>query len=312
MRIIRGLSNITDADRGVAVTLGNFDGVHLGHRALLDLLAACAPGVKRCVVCFEPQPLEFLRPDLAPVRLQSLSEKLRFLAEYGLDQVLVLRFDQSLAQMPAADFVRAVLIEGLAAKTVVVGDDWRFGYQRCGDIALLQSLSRDGGYQLEQLSTLAHGAKRVSSTRVREALIQGDMADVRRCLGRNFRIRGRVVHGQKLGRELGAATANVAMNYPEASPLRHGVYCVRLEGKPAVANIGIRPTISPVAGSSATQEHLEVHVLDGEHQLYDRVVCVEFEEFLRPEQKFADLQQLKVAIGQDVAQAKQHFEQEIV
>ncbi len=303
MRVIRGLGNIRPADRDVVVTLGNFDGVHLGHQALLEQLSAAAPGMRRCVVCFEPQPLEYLRPDLAPVRLQTLSEKLRFLRGAGLEQVLVLHFDQALASMPPQTFVSRVLVDGLGARCVVVGDDWRFGHQRAGDVSLLKAMASHGQYRVEQLDTVANAQRRISSTRVREALQAGHLEDARVCLGRNFRLRGRVIHGQKLGRKLGAPTANVALRSP--SPLRHGVYCVRLNGMPGVANIGVRPTI----GGDA--EHLEVHLLEGHHELYGHIVNVEFESFLRPEQAFADLQQLQQAIAKDVAEAQKHFEQDI-
>ena len=303
MRVIRGLKNIQPDDREVVVTLGNFDGVHRGHQALLEQLSQAAPGGRRCVVCFEPQPLECLRPDLAPPRLQRLSEKLRFLAAAGLEQVLVLRFDQSLASMPPQTFVNKVLVEGLGARCIVIGDDWRFGHNRGGDVNLLRTMAETSGYRVEQLKTVQSGQRRISSTRVREALQSGDLADVRDCLGRNYRLRGRVIHGQKLGRKLGAPTANVALHRP--SPLRHGVYCVRLDGLPSVANIGVRPTI----GGDA--EHLEVHLLEGHHELYDRVVTVELESFLRPEQAFAGLEELQQAIAADVAQAQQHFQQGI-
>lgn len=303
MRIIRGLHNIQPADRDCVVTLGNFDGVHRGHQALLAQLSRTAPDARRCVVCFEPQPLEFLRPDQAPARLQNLSEKLRFLAHYGLEQVLVLPFNQTLAQMPADDFVQAVLVRGLAARMVVVGDDWRFGYQRRGDFALLQRQGQAAGFTVQQLDTVALRDSRVSSTRVRDALAAGKPALAKQCLGRNFRLRGRVIHGQKLGRKLSAPTANVALTSP--SPLRHGVYCVRLDGQPAVANIGIRPTLKTSHG-----EHLEVHLLEGEHALYDRMVCVDFEAFVRPEQAFDGLPALQAAIAADVQTARQHFEQE--
>ena len=299
MRIIRGLTHIRPDDRGVAVTLGNFDGVHRGHQALLSALREAAPGLRRCVVCFEPQPLECLNPGMAPVRLQSLSEKLRSLRDLGLEQVLVLRFDHALSHMPAEDFVRRVLIDGLAMRHLVVGDDYRFGHQRRGDFALLQALSGSGTYALQRLDTIVHEADRVSSTRIREALAAGQLQQAVACLGRPYSLRGRVVHGQKLGRKLGAPTANVALR--RRSPLRHGVYCVRLNGCPAVANIGLRPTAGGDGG------HLEVHLLQGAHDLYDQMVRVDFEQFLRPERRFEDLEQLQQAIATDVAQARAHF-----
>lgn len=302
MRVIRGLNNIRSEDRVLAVTLGNFDGVHRGHQRLLEQLHAAAPNLRRCVVCFEPQPLEFLRPDLAPVRLQSLAEKLRCLRQLQVDQVLVLGFDQRLAAMQARDFVRQVLVEGLGVRHLVVGDDYRFGHRRQGDVALLRAMATECGYVLDNLDTVAHARERVSSTRVRQALGAGDLDQAKACLGREYSLRGRVVHGQKLGRELGAPTANIALR--RASPLRHGVYCVRLNGLPAVANIGLRPTIG------GTQEHLEVHLLDGQHELYGKMVVVSFEQYLRGEHKFASLAELKAAIAADVVRARGHFEQD--
>ncbi|MGJ8668634.1 MAG: bifunctional riboflavin kinase/FAD synthetase [Oceanococcus sp.] len=305
MRVIRGLHNIRSQDQGGVLTFGNFDGVHCGHQALIKTLKGIAPQQRSTVVCFEPQPMEFLRPNEAPVRLQRLSEKLRFLAKCELDQVLVLPFNRALAQMPAEQFVSKVLIGGMQATAVVVGDDWRFGYQRRGDVALLRRMGQHSGFAVHQLDTLMVQEGRVSSTRVRGALDEGDLSLVSHCLGRRFRIRGRVVHGQKLGRKLGAPTANIGLAF--ASPLRHGVYCVRLNGQPAVANIGVRPTLNESIG-----EHLEVHLLQGNHELYGKMVVVEFERFIRPEQAFADLTELKAAIAQDVAVAKQYFEQEPV
>lgn len=303
MRIIRGLSNIKAQDRGCVVTLGNFDGVHRGHQALLAQLRELAPNTRRCLVCFEPQPLEVLRPDQAPVRLQRLSEKLRFLEQYGLEQVLVLPFNHALLTMQAARFVQAVLVDGLAARQVLVGDDWRFGHNRQGDIELLRTIAAQTGFAVAQLKTIALDGRRVSSTRVRDALAQGRPQRAAQYLGRPFRVRGRVIHGQKLGRKLGAPTANIAL--ASASPLRHGVYCVRLNGQAAVANIGIRPTLSDSVG-----EHLEVHLLDGHHELYGQMVSVEFEAFVRPEQAFEDLAALQAAIASDIRFARQHFEQE--
>lgn len=305
MRVIRGLHNLGDTDRGVAVTLGNFDGVHRGHQALLSQLRQQAPGLPACVVLFEPQPLEFLRPQQAPPRLQNLAEKLRCLRRLGLEQVLVLRFDQLLARMPARQFVQQVLIDGLAAKHLLVGDDWRFGYRRSGDFQLLQQLAETGAFALAQLDTVALAHERVSSTRIRDALASGDVSAAAQCLGRSFSLRGRVIHGQKLGRKLGAPTANIALRH--ASPLRHGVYCVRLNQQAAVANIGLRPTVEGSRG-----EHLEVHLLDGVHHLYDQFVEVEFERFLRPEQAFANLEELKLAIAADVSQAREYFQQDTV
>lgn len=299
MRVIRGLHNIRPEDRGVAVSLGNYDGVHRGHQALFAELARQAPGQKRCAVFVEPQPLEFLRPELAPVRLQDLSAKLRSLRDIGVEQALVLRFDQALCEMPAVRFVQDVLIDGLAATHLVVGDDYRFGFQRQGDLDLLRQMAGPGGYQVDHLPTVVRDGDRVSSTRIREALAVGDLERANDWLGREYALRGRVVHGLKLGRKLGAPTANVALRRP--SPLRHGVYCVRLDGQPGVANIGMRPTVGGEA------EWLEVHLLEATGDLYDQVVTVNFERFLRPEEKFDGLDELRAAIAGDIADARHHF-----
>ena len=299
MRVIRGLHNIRPEDRGVAVSLGNYDGVHRGHQALFAELRRIAPGLRRCAVCFEPQPLEYLKPDLAPVRLQSLAEKLRCLREIGVEQVLVLRFCRALCEMPAEDFVRQVLVQGLGVRHVLVGDDYRFGYRRQGDIRLLRAMAAPGGYTVDDLDTITREDARVSSTRIREALAAGRLDEANADLGRCYRLRGRVIHGQKLGRELGAPTANIALRRP--SPLRHGVYCVRMDGMPGVANIGLRPTVG------GQHELLEVHLLNGVHQLYDRMVDVGFEKFLRPELKFDTIDELRAAIAEDVEAARQHF-----
>ena len=303
IRVIRGLHNIRAQDQGGVLSFGNFDGVHRGHQALIKILRELAPDKPAGVVCFEPQPLEYLRPEHAPLRLQSLAEKLRHLDEYGLSFVLVLPFTKALAEMPPADFIDRVVVKGMRAAAVAVGDDWRFGRQRQGDVTLLRQLAQQSGFQVHQLDTLLMDECRVSSTRVRQALAAGELATVKQCLGRNYRLRGRVVHGQKLGRELGAPTANVSLKTP--GPLKHGVYCVRLNGQIAVANIGTRPTLDDSVG-----EHLEVHLLKGTHQLYGQMVVVEFEKFIRPEQAFDDLASLQTAIGKDVAEAKQYFEQE--
>ncbi len=302
MRVIRGLHNIRADDRQVAVSLGNYDGVHRGHRALFTELGRSAPDLRRCAVCFEPQPLEVLRPEAAPLRLQSLAEKLRCLREIGVEQALVLSFNRALCEMPAADFVRQVLVRGLGVRQLLVGDDYRFGHERQGDWRLLQAMAEEGGYRLARLPTVEQAGERVSSTRIREHLAQGQLDAANQLLGRDYRLRGRVVHGLKLGRELGAPTANVALRRP--SPLRHGVYCVRLDGLPGVANIGLRPTLGGL------DELLEVHLLDGRPSLYGRMVSVSFERFLRPELKFDGLPALRQAINEDIAAARRHFKRE--
>lgn len=303
MRVIRGLHNIHLARRASVLSLGNFDGVHRGHQALLSQLAQWGGerGAATTVMCFEPQPLEHLRPDQAPARLQTLAEKLRCLQQHPVDQVVVLPFDRRLASTTAQSFITDILVAALGVQGVLVGEDCRFGHQRLGDLAMLCEFATDGRYSVRVLPTVSDQDSRISSTAVREALQRGDPEQAAAALGRHYSVRGRVVHGQKLGRQLGAATANIAV---QATALRHGVYCVRLDGVPSVANLGLRPTIG------GDQVVLEVHVLAGAPDLYGHWARVTFEAYLRPEIKFADLDALRVAIATDIQAARTFFRME--
>ncbi|WP_439887508.1 bifunctional riboflavin kinase/FAD synthetase [Pseudomonas sp. MBLB4123] len=307
MQLVRGLHNLRPQHRDCVATIGNFDGVHRGHQAILARLRerAAELGLPSCVVIFEPQPREFFAPLTAPARLTRLRDKLALLAEEGVDRVLCLAFNPRLRELSAAEFVREVLVDGLGVRHLEVGDDFRFGCDRAGDFAFLAEAGAQQGFTVEAAATVELNGGRVSSTRVREALASGDFALAEQLLGRPFQIAGRVLHGQKLGRQLAAPTANIQLKRRRV-PLT-GVYLVstRVDGQawPGVANIGVRPT---VAGDGSA--HLEVHLLDFAGDLYGRRLTVAFHHKLRDEQRFASLEALKTAIAADIAAARAHWQ----
>lgn len=306
MQLVRGLHNLRPRHRGCVATIGNFDGVHRGHQAILARLRerAAELGLPSCVVIFEPQPREFFAPDKAPARLTRLREKLCLLEQQGIDQVLCLAFNRRLRELSAAEFVHAVLVEGLAVRHLEVGDDFRFGCDRAGDFDFLLRAGAAEGFSVEAATTIEVDGQRVSSTRLREVLARGDLQAAQALLGRPFSLTGRIVHGQKLGRQLGAPTANVQLKR-RSTPLS-GVYMVSLvlDGSPhpGVANIGMRPSVR-----SDGQPHLEVHLLDLQTDLYGRRVQVVFHHKLRDEQRFASLEALKAAISADIAAARDYW-----
>lgn len=303
MQLVRGLQNLRPQHRGCVATIGNFDGVHRGHQAILARLRERADelGVPSCVVIFEPQPREFFGPDTAPARLTRLRDKLALFKAAGVDRVLCLSFNRRLRELSAAEFVHAILVEGLGVQHLEVGDDFRFGCDRAGDFAFLQQAAVVEGFTLEAASTVEIDGLRVSSTRVRESLAAADFGLAERLLGRPFQISGRVLHGQKLARQFGTPTANVQLKRRRV-PLT-GVYLVsvELDGKPwpGVANIGVRPTVQGDGNA-----HLEVHLLDFVGDIYGRRLTVAFHQKLRDEQRFASLEALKTAIHADVAAAR--------
>jgi riboflavin kinase/FMN adenylyltransferase len=307
MQLVRGLHNLRPHHRGCVATIGNFDGVHRGHQAILKRLRERARelGVPSCVVIFEPQPREYFTPDSAPARLSRLRDKLELLAGEGIDRVLCLAFNQRLRGLSAAEFVEAILVSGLGVRHLEVGDDFRFGCDRLGDFDFLTEAGRIHGFTLEAARTVEEAGVRVSSTEVRKALAAADFPLAARLLGRPFRISGRVLHGQKLARQLGWPTANVQLKRRRV-PLT-GVYLVSamVDGRPwpGVANIGVRPS---VAGDG--RPHLEIHLLDFAGDLYGRRLTVEFHQKLRDEQRFASLEALKSAIDADVAAARAHWQ----
>lgn len=305
MRVIRGLHNLKPGHRGCVATIGNFDGVHLGHKAVFERLLAegCALGLPATVITFEPQAMEYFAPDAAPARLTRLREKLTALAECNIAQVILLEFGPRLAQMGAPEFVQKLLVDGLSARHLLVGDDFRFGRGREGNFRLLQEMGREHGFAVEDLHTVTHGEERVSSTRIREALARGEFELARHLLGRPYRICGRVGHGNKRGRSIGYPTANLNL-HRRVSPLR-GVYAVMVGGVadgfwPGVANIGTRPTVD-----GGARYLLEVHLFGFAGDLYGRHAQVEFRLKLRDEKKFGSFEELKTQIDRDAVAARE-------
>ncbi|MBU3694671.1 MAG: bifunctional riboflavin kinase/FAD synthetase [Rhodocyclaceae bacterium] len=287
-----------------AVTIGNFDGLHLGHQALLAQLRtlAAADGLRTCVLTFEPHPREFFAPEQAPTRLTSLREKCELLAEFGIDHTHVLHFDAGLAAMSADAFVEQVLVAGLQAQQVLIGDDFRYGSKRAGDFAHLQATGARLGFGAMQMQTVRQGDARASSTAVREALAAGDMARARALLGRWYGISGRVVHGAQRGRTLGFPTANVEIRHNR--PPCTGVFAVRVHGAgdaplPGVANLGRKPTVAADAPLT-----LETHLLDWQGDLYNAHLRVELLHRIRDERKFESLDALTRQIAADCEAAR--------
>ncbi len=306
MELIRGLHNLRQKHRGCVATIGNFDGVHLGHVRVLEQVKAKARelGLPTTVIIFEPQPREFFGGDNVPSRLTRFGEKVRLLRAQGIDRVLCLAFNAQLQKMTAAEFVENLLLKGLDVKHFVVGDDFRFGCDRAGDYQMLKSVGQQYGFSVVNTETFTIDAERVSSSRVRQVLEQSDFDLAERLLGRRYCIAGRVMHGQKLGRQLGVPTANIRM-HRFIAPLK-GVYAVTMyRGQhrvgQGVCNIGMRPTVN------GTHPVLEVHLLDFDGDLYGQLLSVEFEKFLRKEQKFDGLEQLRKQIFNDIEVAQTYF-----
>ncbi len=287
-----------------AITIGNFDGVHLGHQAMLARLRARAASVggSPTVLTFEPHPREIFTPDSAPTRLTSLREKLEILRSLGVAHVHVCRFTRTFAALTAQDFVRRILVDGLRARYVLVGDDFRFGARRAGDFALLRQLGEQHGFEAEALHTVEAAGQRASSTAVREALAAGDMAMAAQLLGRPYSISGRVVGGDRLGRRIGYPTANIQLKHNR--PPVKGIFAVRVQGLevpewPGVASLGTRPTVH--ADGKPT---LEVHLFDFDRFIYRAHLRVDFLHKLRDEAKFPSLEALIAQIDRDAALAR--------
>ncbi len=306
MRLLRGLHNAGLAEGRSVATIGNFDGVHRGHQAILAQLREQASALKlpSVVIVFEPQPQEFFQPDTAPPRLMTLSEKLRALSQQDIDYLFCLKFDRALSQLSATDFVQKVLVEHLRVKHLVVGDDFRFGDGRSGDFALLGQLGQQFDFSVENTHTIGaqqHGVGRISSTAIRDCLAAADLTGAQHLLGRRYAITGRVVQGAQLGRTLGFPTANIALKRLRVA--LQGVYLVQVTLPDdsrcfGVANIGLRPTVD---GKKAS---LEVHLLDVQADLYGQRLRVEFLQHIRDEQRFESLPALQAQIGRDVAAAR--------
>ena len=306
MELIRGLHNLRPSHHGCVATIGNFDGVHLGHQAVIGQLAEkadslCLPAV---VITFEPQPREYFLPDSSPPRLTRFREKIEALRRYAVRRVLCLAFNHKLAEMPAEEFIKRILVDGLGVKYLVVGDDFRFGRDREGTFEHLQEAGEQYGFQVVNMHTFSVDGERVSSTRVRLALEHGHLEEAARLLGRDFRLSGKVAHGEKLGRKLGFPTANIFL-HRKASPLQ-GIFVVEVYGLdkepwPGVASLGTRPTVD------GTRTILEVYLFDFDDDIYGRHIQVSFLHKLRDEEKYDSLTALKVQIQKDVDDAQAYF-----
>ncbi|MGE5242157.1 MAG: bifunctional riboflavin kinase/FAD synthetase [Bacteroidota bacterium] len=306
MELIRGWHNLRPQHRGCVATIGNFDGVHLGHQAVIGQLAEKAQelGLPTQVILFEPQPQEFFHPDAAVPRLTRLREKLQALRRFSVDRVLCLRFDSRFAAMEPEEFIRRILIDGLGVRYLVVGDDFRFGHKRRGDFDMLAAAGAKHGFQVVNMHTVTIDAERVSSTRIRATLAAGDLATAEKLLGRPYRMCGRVAHGDKLGRTLGFPTANIHL-HRKATPIT-GIFAVevfglRIEPVPGAANVGTRPTVG------GTRTLLEVHLLDFHEDIYGEQVQVNFLRKFRDEKRFDSLDELRRWITRDVEDVRAFF-----
>lgn len=304
MEFIRGIYNIKPEHQDCVATIGNFDGIHLGHQTLLNKLIHKSKELNwpSLVITFEPQPNEYFATQKNVPRLMRFREKLDAFKDIGIDRVLCVPFKDSIAIQIAEVFVRSVLVEKLAVKYVLVGDDFHFGFKRMGNYQLLQSMGEKYHFKTECLATYQLYGERVSSTRVRHLLERGKMEEVRELLGRPYSMKGKIAHGDKRGRLLGVPTANISL-HRKVVPIR-GVFAVEMVGLtenplPGVANIGNRPTVD---GDSRTL--LEVHLLDFDQDIYGKTVEIRFLHKFRDEKQFANFEDLKTQIYQDIEAAK--------
>jgi riboflavin kinase / FMN adenylyltransferase len=305
MEVIVGLHNIKPRHAGCVLTIGSFDGVHRGHRMLLDRLVAKgreldAPSM---LLTFEPTPREYFRGGIVPARLTRFREKVTLLGATELDRVLCLPFNERTANTPAEWVIDELLRKLLDVRYLIVGDDFRFGKGARGDYRMLQDAGERGGYGVAQMGTLTQDGERVSSTRVREALWRGDLALAQRLLGHPYFMMGRVVYGRQLGRQLGAPTANIRLQRYR-TPIE-GVFAVNVRGLDreyeGIANVGVRPTVD------GKEPLLEVHLFDFAGDIYGQLLTVEFAHKIRDERAFPSLDALKEQIDADIARTRKWF-----
>ncbi len=306
MELVRGLHNLRARFTACAATIGNFDGVHLGHQEMVRVLKSQATrlGVPAVVISFEPSPREYFARDEVPARLTRFREKFAALAELGIDYFVCLRFDAQMAEVSPEGFVRDVLVNGLGVKQLVVGHDFRFAHRRAGSVATLHELGKTLHFGVDEVPPFEFDNQRVSSSLVRAALDAGNLYRAQLLLGRPYRLSGKVASGQQLGRTLGFPTANLCL-HREVTPLK-GVFAVRVTGgglnsAPAVANLGVRPVLNL---ADEPEPLLEVHVFDFAGDLYRRHLDVDFVARLRDERWFPDLAALTVQMHEDAKQAR--------
>lgn len=306
MQLIRGIHNIKPSDNGCVLTIGNFDGVHLGHRRVISALVKKAKQENSiaAVMVFEPQPQELFAPEKAPARLTRLRDKYKLLEELGVQRLICVKFDRKFSSQTAEYFVEHLLVERLGIKQLIVGDDFRFGKNRRGNFQMLKSAGERFGFSVHDTASFKFSDCRISSTEVRQALTNDDLATAKAMLGRPYSIMGKVFHGDKRGRKLGFPTANVMLKR-RVSPIT-GVYVVEVEvGNKrvyGVANVGSRPTVSGI------RQQLEVHIFDFNEQIYGEVIEVILLKKLRNELKFESLEALTEQIDKDSKQARAFLE----
>jgi len=309
-QFIHGMRQLRDfksrCSGACALTIGSFDGVHLGHQALLKALIAQAKqlGLPSVVMVFEPLPHEYFSGEKTPARLSSLREKVEKLFSHGVDTVVCLKFNSSLRELSAAAFVQNILVDALGIKYLVVGDDFRFGCDRKGDFAMLQSAGEQFGFHVTDTNTQSDAGERISSTRIRGLLEQSQFAEAELLLGCEYAISGRVIYGKQLGRQIGFRTVNLSLGRRKA-PV-NGVFAVVItvggQEYQGVANVGVRPTVS-----GGSKPLLESHIFNFDRDIYGERISVAFKCKIRDEMRFASLDALKEQIVADVKQAKQYF-----
>jgi len=289
------------------LAIGNFDGLHLGHRALLERLTKTARqhGLPPAVMTFEPHPRELFSPEQAPARLTSLREKLALLESCGIEEIFLLHFSRKLAGLTAEEFIGRVLVQGLGVRHLIIGDDFRFGKGRAGDFTMLQAAGQQYGFGVEAMHTIEIGGERVSSSAVRDVLGAGDLEHAARLLGRPYSIAGRVVHGDKIGRTLGFPTANIQLKRKRVALT--GVFAVTVSGLdkrhlPGAASLGVRPTLG-----AGLRPVLEVHLFDFDREIYGQHLTVHFLHKLRDEARYDSFEALTAQIARDVVATREYF-----
>ena len=311
MNVFRG-STPFSAGPACALTIGNFDGVHRGHRALINQLVAGARerGLVSCVLTFEPHPKEFFSPEQAPPRILNLRDKLAALAKLGIDRVVVEHFNSAFARLSPEEFVSEIIVKRLNTKWILIGDDFCYGAKRAGNFASLKAAGEKYGFEVSSIQTILEDGERISSSALRTALANGNMKQAEKLLGRPYGISGHVIHGQQLGRQLGFPTLNLAVanHLHHRKPATTGIFTAQVLGLgdkplPGVASLGVRPTIEDKG-----RVLLETHIFDYQQDVYGKIITVELLEKIRDEEKYDDLDTLTHAIAQDAKQARNYFQ----
>ena len=311
MNVFRGPTQFS-AGPACALTIGNFDGVHRGHCALLKQLKDEAEqrGLVSCVMTFEPHPKEFFSPEQAPPRILNLRDKLAAFAAIGIDRVVVEHFNSALAKLTPDEFVSEILVKRLNAKWILIGDDFCYGAKRAGNYASLKAAGKQFGFEVSSIHTVQENGERISSSALRAALANGDMKLANTLLGRHYGISGHVIHGQQLGRTLGFPTLNLAVanHLHHRKPATSGIFTAQVIGLadkplPAVASLGVRPTVEDEG-----RVLLETHIFDYQQDVYGKIITVELLEKIRDEEKYFDLDTLTQAIAADAKYARNYFQ----